>query len=74
MKNLNDNQQTQKTQTTEVDFKPSFQMEVYNEMSDSTAQSVDVIQMIEQQFLDLNHMATKRNFLLKEISSYMKSV
>ncbi len=70
--NMSENQQTAKTETHDADFQPSFQMAIYNEMSDSTSQSVDVIQMIEQQFSDLNRIATKRNFLLKEISNYMK--
>ncbi len=76
MKNLNGHptleQNTENIQSQESGFNPSFQMSVYNEMSNQTAQKVDVLQMIQDQFSELNHLAQKRIFLLKEITHYLK--
>lgn len=73
MKNLNDKQiENQINEATTADFQPSFQMSVYNEMLDQTAQNIDVLKMIQDQFAELNQSATKRNLLLKEISQYLK--
>jgi hypothetical protein len=75
MKNVNENQNIENNQNIKFDFQPSFEMNIYNEMLETpskSVQSVDVIKMIEQQFSDLNLSATKRNFLLKEISNYLK--
>lgn len=71
MKNVNEQNQITNQNHEEI-FEPSFQVSVYNEMLDQTAQNLDVIQMIEQQFVQLNHLNVKRSFLLKEISQYLK--
>ena len=69
---MKSNQNIENNPNIKFDFQPTFEMNVYNEMSETSSQSVDVIKMIEQQFLDLNRLATKRNFLLKEISNSLK--
>jgi hypothetical protein len=71
MKNVNEQNQITNQNQQEI-FEPSFQVSVYNEMLDQTSQSLDVIQMIEQQFAQLYHLNVKRSFLLKEISQYLK--
>lgn len=71
MKNVNEQNQITNQNQQEI-FEHSFQVSVYNEMLDQTSQSLDVIQMIEQQFAQLNHLNVKRSFLLKEISQYLK--
>lgn len=76
MKNLNEKlsleQKNEKAQSFESLFQPSFQVSVYREMSEPTSQSIDVIQMIQHQFLELNKISVKKSFLLKEISQYLK--
>ena len=72
MKNFNENQNIENNQNHGSDFQPSFQVSVYNEMSDQTSQQIDVIQMIQNQFQELNRLSQKRIFLLKEISHYLK--
>ena len=64
MKNVNEQNQSAKQNREDV-FEPSFQVSVYNEMLDQTSQKLDVIQMIEQQFAQLNHLNLNRSFLLK---------
>jgi hypothetical protein len=56
----------------ETDLEPSFEVSVYNEMLDQTSQQINVVQMIENQFKLLNKAAAKKNFLLGEISNYLK--
>ena len=72
MKNLNEMKNKNLNQISSVDFQPSFHMPVYNEMSDQTSQTMDVVQMIQNQFEQLNKISIKRQFLLKEISQYLK--
>ncbi len=71
MKNVNEQNQITNQNHKEI-FESSFQVSVYNEMLDQTSQNLDVIQMIEHQFAQLNHLSAKRSFLLKEISQYLK--
>ncbi len=72
MKSINENQKININQNHETDLSPSFQISIYNEMSDQTSQQVDVIQMIQKQFAELNQLSAKRIFLLKDISNYLK--
>jgi len=76
MKNLNGRQSSEQTNESSQDLEsvisPLFQMSVYHEMSEQTAQRIDVIKMIQNQFLELNKISVKKSFLLKEISQYLK--
>ncbi len=72
MKNLIQNQENKNNRNQQTAVSPSLQISVYNEMSDQTSQQVDVIQMIQKQFSELNQLSAKRIFLLKDISNYLK--
>lgn len=72
MKNLIQNQENKNNRNQQTAVSPSLQISVYNEMSDQTSQQVDVIQMIQKQFAELNQLSAKRIFLLKDISNYLK--
>lgn len=76
MKNVNETQNKTTAQTDMYNVSEralSLEMTVYNEMSDQTAQSVDVVKMIEVQFEQIKYMNTKKSYLLKEIAQYFKS-
>jgi hypothetical protein len=49
-----------------------LQMPVYREMADQPSQSVDVLAVLQQQFVEIERLQKKKIFLLKEISSYVK--
>ncbi len=74
MKNLNLNNKslTETEVVNSVNHIPSLQMKIYNEMSDQPAQTVDVLQTIQNQFAEIQRLQIKKNYLLKEVSQYFK--
>lgn len=70
MKNLNQTQET-KIQITEPTVLPDLNMNVYNELNDQTQSSVNVLEMINQQFKQIHEMGKRRTLLLKEVSGYL---
>ena len=74
MKNLdlNSKSMTETEVASSVDHIPALQMKIYNEMSDQPAQSVDVLQTIQNQFAEIQRLQIKKNYLLKEVSQYFK--
>ena len=50
----------------------SFDMSVYNELSDHPMHSLDVLSMLNKQIQLAHEMSARRTFLLKEISPYFK--
>lgn len=74
MKNLdlNNKSMTEAEVVNSVNHIPSLQMKIYNEMSDRPAQTIDVLQMIQNQFAEIQRLQIKKNYLLKEVSQYFK--
>lgn len=70
MKNLNQTQES-KIQITEPTVLPDLNMSVYNELHDQTQSSVNVLEMINQQFKQIHEMGKRRSLLLKEVSGYL---
>ena len=71
MKNLNEVQNTvEKIQTNETHLN-HLDMRVYNEMNDVTSSDVNVLELIQKQFSQINDLNHRRQFLLKEISQYI---
>ncbi len=46
-------------------------LRVYNEMNDVTSSDVNVLELIQKQFAQINDLNHRRQFLLKEVSSYI---
>lgn len=46
-------------------------MPIYNELNDQPQGSVNVLELIHNQFNHINEMNKRRSFLLKEISEYL---
>ena len=72
MKNVNELKKKELDTVTTENFQPSFYTPVYHEMLDQTSQTMDVVEMIQHQFQALHKISVKRQFLLKEISQYLK--
>ncbi|MFN3454491.1 MAG: hypothetical protein ACK41T_05970 [Pseudobdellovibrio sp.] len=49
----------------------SLNMKVYNELYDQTQSEVNVIDMINQQFAQINEMQKRRSLILKDIANYI---
>lgn len=77
MKNLNQNTEqvdsslTSNDETNENSIYPDLNMQVYNELHDQTNSSVNVLQMIQEQFKQINEMNKRRSLLLKEVAQYI---
>lgn len=71
MKNLNQSNQQDKVQLTEVSVFSDLNMSIYNELGDQTQSSVNVLEMINQQFKQIHEMNKRRSLILKEISQYL---
>lgn len=71
MKNLNQSNQQDKVQSTEVSVFSDLNMSIYNELGDQTQSSVNVLEMINQQFKQIHEMNKRRSLILKEISQYL---
>lgn len=50
----------------------SFDMSVYNELSDQPTQSMDVLEMLRKQMGLAQEISARRSYLLKEVSGYFK--
>lgn len=50
---------------------PDVNMQVYNELNDQVRTDVNVLEMIQQQFMQIQELNKKRSFLLKEISHFI---
>jgi hypothetical protein len=46
-------------------------MSVYNELNDQTQSSVNVLELINNQFKQITEMNKRRSFILKEVSGYL---
>ena len=46
-------------------------MPVYNELNDQTQSSVNVLELINNQFKQITEMNKRRSFILKEVSGYL---
>lgn len=44
---------------------------IYNELHDQTQSSVNVLEMIQNQFNQIYEMNQRRSFILKEVSQYL---
>ena len=71
MKNLNEVQNSENTQLTNETRLNHLDMRVYNEMNDVTSSDVNVLELIQKQFAQINDLNHRRQFLLKEVSSYI---
>ncbi len=71
MKNLNEVQNTENTQLTNETYLNHLDMRVYNEMNDVTSSDVNVLELIQKQFSQINDLNHRRQFLLKEVSQYI---
>jgi len=49
----------------------NLNMSVYNELHDNHQTQINVLELIHQQFDQINEFNKKRSFLLKEISQYI---
>ena len=75
MKNLNE---VQNKVEKKLDSKSAIEthlnhldMRVYNEMNDVTSSEVNVLELIQKQFAQINDLNHRRQFLLKEVSTYI---
>jgi hypothetical protein len=71
MKNLNQETQESKVQSTEQVSALDLNMSIYNEMNDQTQSSVNVLALINDQFKQIHEMNKRRTLLLKEVSQYL---
>lgn len=70
MKNLNStnvNSEIQIQDPSVVDLN----MPIYNELGDQAQSSINVLEMINNQFKQIHEMNKRRSLLLKEISQYL---
>ena len=75
MKNLNEVQNSENTKLTNEThlnhLAAHLNLRVYNEMNDVTSSEVNVLELIQKQFAQINDLNHRRQFLLKEVSSYI---
>ncbi len=72
MKNLNEtqNQLVENSSTNEIHLN-HLDMRVYNEMNDVASSDVNVLELIQKQFSQINDLNHRRQFLLREVSTYI---
>ncbi len=70
MKNLNEVQNVVNKLENEMHLN-HLDMRVYNEMNDVTSSDVNVLELIQKQFAQINDLNHRRQFLLKEVSTYI---
>lgn len=72
MKNLNEtqNQLVENSPTNEIHLN-HLDMRVYNEMNDVASSDVNVLELIQKQFSQINDLNHRRQFLLREVSTYI---
>ena len=71
MKNLNEVQNTENNLLTNENHLNHLDMRVYNEMNDITSSDVNVLELVQKQFAQINDLNHRRQFLLKEVSTYI---
>lgn len=71
MKNLNEVQNTVVNKLENETHLNHLDMRVYNEMNDVTSSDVNVLELIQKQFAQINDLNHRRQFLLKEVSQYI---
>ncbi len=79
MKNLNEVQNTKNNKSENethlnhlaANLTTHLNLRVYNEMNDVTSSDVNVLELIQKQFAQINDLNHRRRFLLKEVSSYI---
>lgn len=73
MKQINlKNNSEQSTQVIHSSIELSnLNMQVYNELHDQHQSEINVLELIQQQFEQIQDLNKKRSFLLKEVSQYI---
>ena len=70
------NTELNKSQITELNpvahSVPQIEMKVYNELAENPSQSMDVVDIIQKQFAEIQRLQIKKSYLLKEVSQYLK--
>lgn len=71
MKNLNEVQNKVENKLENETHLNHLDMRVYNDMNDTASSNVNVLELIQKQFEQIKDLNQRRQFLLKEVSSYI---